>query len=80
MIGMLATNKIPLNAIRYFRPIQSASAPAKRVEITLPSNTAATMNDNWPALRPEVASRYGSAPAMIPTSTPLEQTAESGDE
>ena len=52
------------------RPIQSASSPANNVEITLPSSTAATMIESWPAFRPEVASRYGSAPPMMPTSTP----------
>ena len=53
---MLATNSAPLSAIIFFRPIQSASTPANRVEITLPSSTAATTKDNCPALRPEVAS------------------------
>ena len=68
--GMLATKQAPLNTIIFLRPSQSASRPAKRVEMTLPSKTAATTNDNCPALNPEVASMYGSAPAMIPTSMP----------
>jgi len=36
---------------------QSASSPAKSVEITLPSSTAATMNESCPAFKPDVASR-----------------------
>ena len=51
------TNITPLSAISGLRPIQSASKPAKSVEITLPSNTAATTIESWPELRPEVASR-----------------------
>ena len=70
IIGMLMTNIPPLKAISDLRPIQSASNPANKVEITLPSNTAATTIESWPALRPDVASRYGRAPAMMPTSTP----------
>ena len=54
---MLITNKIPLNAISGFLPIRSASNPANKVEITLPSSTAATMKESCPAFSPEVASR-----------------------
>ena len=54
---MLRTKIAPLINISGLRPSQSASSPAKRVEKTLPSNTAATMIESWPALSPEVASR-----------------------
>ena len=57
MTGMLATKSTPLAAMSHLRPIQSASMPAKSVEITLPRSTAATMNESWPAFSPEVASR-----------------------
>ena len=57
MMGMLQTNSNPLSIIRGLRPIQSASAPANRVEITLPRSTAATTMESWPAFNPEVASR-----------------------
>src|SRR5438067_13902473 len=40
---MLTTNVRPLRTIKGLRPIQSASSPANRVEITLPSSTAATI-------------------------------------
>ena len=53
---MLATNTKPLMTIMGLRPSRSESIPANKVEITLPSSTAATMMDNWPALSPEVAS------------------------
>ena len=56
-MGMLITNMTPLSAISDFLPIQSASNPANSVEITLPSNTAATTMESWQAFRPEVASR-----------------------
>ena len=69
-MGMLTTKRMPLTVIRALRPIQSASRPANKVEITLPNNTAATTMESWPAFRPDVASRYGKAPAMMPTSTP----------
>src|SRR5487761_1493209 len=67
---MLKTNKSPLTTISGLRPIQSASSPANKVEITLPSRTAATIIENCPAFRWDVASRYGSAPPIMPTSTP----------
>src|SRR6516162_2970897 len=70
MTGMLTTNINPLKIISGLRPIQSASRPANSVEITLPRSTAATTIDNCPAFSREVASRYGKAPAIIPTSTP----------
>ncbi len=74
---MLATKRMPLNAISFLRPIKSANTPANSVEMTLPSSTAATMMESWPALMScpvaaslNVASKYGSAPAMMPTSIP----------
>ena len=57
MMGMLQTNVNPLSIIRGLHPIQSASAPANKVEITLPRRTAATTFESWPAFSPEVASR-----------------------
>ena len=57
MTGMLKTNSNPLSIIRGLRPIQSASAPANRVEITLPMSTAATTLESWPEFNPDVASR-----------------------
>ena len=54
---MLMTNMTPLSAMSDLRPIQSASNPANSVEITLPSSTAATTIESWPALNLEVASR-----------------------
>ena len=47
----------PLRIIRGLRPIQSASMPAKRVEKTLPSRTAATMMESCDGSSLEVASR-----------------------
>ena len=70
MTGTLMTNSTPLKIIMVLRPSQSASTPANSVEITLPSKTAATMKESWPAFSPDVASRYGSAPEIMPTSTP----------
>ena len=69
-MGILTTKAMPLRIISGLRPIQSASSPANRVEITLPSNTAATMMESWPTFSPEVASKYGRAPPIMPTSTP----------
>ena len=69
-MGMLATNNRPLNAITLLRPRRSDNMPAKSVEITLPRRTAATMKESCSASSPDVASRYGSAPAMMPTSIP----------
>ena len=54
MIGILSTKTKPLIIINGLRPIQSASSPANKVEITLPSSTAATMMDSCPAFRCEV--------------------------
>jgi hypothetical protein len=48
---------MPLTVISGLRPIQSASIPANNVEMTLPSSTAATMKESWPAFSPEVASK-----------------------
>ena len=79
-MGMLITKSTPLSDIRFFRPIQSASSPAKSVEITLPSSTAATMNESWPAFRPDVASRYGSAPGDDADVHAVKQAAQAGDE
>ena len=70
MTGMLITNAIPLRIMSGLRPIQSASRPANSVENTLPSSTAATMIESWAPFRFDVASRYGSAPPMMPTSMP----------
>jgi hypothetical protein len=70
MTGMLNTKIAPLTTINGLRPIQSASRPAKRVEKTLPRRTAATMIESWLPVSFDVASRYGSAPPMMPTSMP----------
>ena len=67
---MLTTNAHPLRIISGLRPIQSASSPENSVENTLPSSTAATMNESCDAVSPEVACRYGTAPPMMPTSMP----------
>ena len=67
---MLSTKAVPLTIIRGLRPIQSASSPANSVENTLPSSTAATIMESWPGVRCDVASRYGNAPPMMPTSMP----------
>ena len=70
MTGMLTTNNEPLRIINGFLPIQSASRPANSVENTLPSSTAATITESCAAVSPDVASRYGSAPPIMPTSIP----------
>ena len=54
---MLATNARPLKIISGLRPIQSASKPENSVENTLPSSTAATMNESCDGFSPEVACR-----------------------
>ena len=54
---MLKTKATPLRIIIGLRPIQSASAPANRVEKTLPKSTAATITESSAAVRREVASR-----------------------
>ncbi len=69
-MGTPITNNTPLNIIIFFRPNKSASVPAKSVEKTAPSKTAATIKESSLELSSEVASRYGSAPEMMPTSTP----------
>ena len=46
---MLMTNRMPLNDIIFFRPIQSDNRPANKVEMTLPSKTAATTNESCPS-------------------------------
>ena len=70
MTGMLTTNVRPLRTMSGLRPIQSAIMPAKSVEKTLPSSTAATITESCAWVRPDVASRYGYAPPMMPTSMP----------
>ena len=60
----------PARIISGLRPIQSASSPANSVEKTLPSSTAATTIESSAGVRCEVASRYGNAPPMMPTSIP----------
>ena len=63
-------NATPLKTISGLRPSQSASSPANSVEKTLPSSTAATMIDNCDGVSFDVASRYGNAPPIMPTSMP----------
>ena len=57
MTGMLSEKVTPLKIMSGLRPIQSARMPAKSVEKTLPSRTAATMTESSAAVSPEVASR-----------------------
>ena len=47
----------PLRIISGLRPIASAITPAKSVEMTLPSRTAATMTESCAGVSLEVASR-----------------------
>ena len=57
MTGMLSANVHPLRIMSGLRPIQSASIPAKSVDSTLPSSTAATITESCDAVRPDVAAR-----------------------
>jgi hypothetical protein len=76
IIGTLTTNSAPLTISIVLRPSPSASAPAKSVEIIVPSATAATTNEiccafnKLPSGSVNVACKYGSAPEIMPTSTP----------
>jgi hypothetical protein len=67
---MLATNNNPLKNMIERRPKRSDNMPAKSDESTLPNSTAATIYDNCCESKPDVSFKYGSAPAIIPTSMP----------
>ena len=77
---MLITKRIPLSAINFLRPIQSASMPANSVEMALPSKTAATMNESCLLVqsgsRFQVRQRAGNDPDI----DAVKQSAQPGDE
>jgi len=54
---MLTTNKIPLNAINFFLPIQSASIPANNVRDDTAEQNRRNDERKLSGFSPEVASR-----------------------
>ena len=80
MTGMLRMNAVPLRIMSGLRPIQSASRPAKSVEKTQPSSTAATMMESCDGGQLRGGFEIGQRAADDADIDAVEQAAEAGHE
>jgi hypothetical protein len=72
------TKSTPLIIINHLRPIKSASMPANKVEITLPSSTAATIEGKLSRVQTGSRLQIRQRPGDNPDIHPIEQSAQTG--